>query len=80
MTGDIFLGDGLEKVELSIMDNEVPLLIGMGILGPDHASALIDCGGGYLMLPKLSSNIFQCWEMPSGHLAINVTTPAWWQR
>ncbi|CAK0898390.1 unnamed protein product [Prorocentrum cordatum] len=79
MTGDIFLGDGLENIELSIMDNEVPLLIGMDILGPDHASALIDCGNGYLMLPKLSSNIVQCRKMPSGHLAINVTTPTWWQ-
>ncbi|CAK0895853.1 unnamed protein product, partial [Prorocentrum cordatum] len=79
MTGDIFLGDGLEKVEISIMDNEVPLLIGMDLLGPDYASALIDCGNGYLMLPKLSSNIFQCWKMPSGHLAINATTSAWRQ-
>ncbi|CAK0866744.1 unnamed protein product [Prorocentrum cordatum] len=58
------------------MDSEKPLLIGMDILGPDYASALIDCGNGYLMLPELSSNIFQCPKMPSGQLTINVATPA----
>ncbi|CAK0814132.1 unnamed protein product [Prorocentrum cordatum] len=79
VTGDIFLGDGLENIEISIMDNEVSLLIGMDILGPACASALIDCGNGYIMLPKTSSNIFQCRKMSSGRLAINVTTPTWWQ-
>ena len=61
------------------MDNEVPLLIGMDILGPECASAMIDCGNGYLVLPQLSANIVQCRKMPSGHLAINVTSPTWWQ-
>ncbi|CAK0818064.1 unnamed protein product [Prorocentrum cordatum] len=79
MTGAIFLGDGHEKIEISIMDNEVPLLIGMDVLGPDHTNALIDCGNGYLMLPKISHHVFQCRKMPSGHLAINVTTPTRWQ-
>ncbi|CAK0844313.1 unnamed protein product, partial [Prorocentrum cordatum] len=79
MTGAIFLGDGQEKIEISIMDNEVPLLIGMDVLGSDHTNALIDCGNGYLMLPKISHHVFQCRKMPSGHLAINVTTPARWQ-
>ncbi|CAK0860660.1 unnamed protein product [Prorocentrum cordatum] len=79
MTGAIFLGDGQEKIEISIMDNEVPLLVGMDVLGPDHTNALIDCGNGYLMLPKISHHVFQCRKMPSGHLAINVTTPTWWQ-
>ncbi|CAK0846211.1 unnamed protein product [Prorocentrum cordatum] len=79
MTGAIFLGDDKEKIGISIMDNEVPLLIGMDVLGPDHTNALIDCGNGYLMLPKISHHVFQCRKMPNGHLAINVTTPTWWQ-
>ena len=77
--GNIFLGGGEETIEISVMDNEVPLLIGMDILGPECTSAMIDCGNGYLLPPKLSSNIFQCRKIPSGHLAINVTSPAWWQ-
>ena len=54
--GKIFLGGGEETIEISAMDNEVPLLIGMDILGPECTSAMIDWGNGYLVLSKLSSN------------------------
>ena len=80
MTGEIFLGGDKQTIEISVMDNDVPLLIGMDILGPECTSALIDCGNGYLMLPKISFHLFQCRRMPSGHLAINVTSPTWWQK
>ncbi|CAK0819608.1 unnamed protein product, partial [Prorocentrum cordatum] len=74
-----FEGDHSETVELSIVDYEMPLLIGMDLLGPDRTSALIDCGKGYLMMPKMSPHPFECQKMPSGHLAINVATPKWWE-
>ncbi|CAK0856560.1 unnamed protein product [Prorocentrum cordatum] len=76
--GNICLGSGQERIEISVMDDDALVLIGADILGPGHASALIDCGNGYLMLPKISNHIHQCRKMPSGHLAINVTTPTWW--
>ena len=79
MIGEIFLGGDKQALEISVMDNDVPLLIWMDILGPECTSALIDCGNGYLMLPKLSNNIYQCKRLGSGHLAINVTTPQWWE-
>ncbi|CAK0827878.1 unnamed protein product, partial [Prorocentrum cordatum] len=62
MAGDIFLEGGKGSVELSIMDNEVPLLIGIDILGVHRTSVVIDCGNGYVMLPKISPNLFQLSE------------------
>ena len=80
MTGEIFLGGDKQTIEISVMDNDVPLLIGMDILGPECTSALIDRGNGFLMLPKISFHVFQCRRLPSGHLAINVSSPMWWQK
>ena len=51
----------------------------MDLLGPDRTSALVDCRNGYVMLPKISPHLFQCRKMPSGHLAVNATTPKRWQ-
>ena len=39
MTGEIFLGGDKQTIEISVMDSDVPLLIGMDILGPKCASA-----------------------------------------
>ena len=80
MIGDIFLGGDRQTIEISVMDDDLPLLIGMDALGPECASALIDCGNGFLVPPKISFHIFQCRRLPSGHLAINVASPMWWQK
>ena len=78
VTGSIFLADTTLAVRLSVMDNMVPILLGMDVLA-DATGAILDCGNGYLGLPKICCDkVFYCEKLPSGHLAVNLTSPTWW--
>ena len=77
VTGEIFLGGELVKVNLSVMPNRVPILLGMDIL-TDLLKVVVDCGRNWIGLPTLGK-VFYCERLSSNHLAVNLSTPQWWK-
>ena len=78
VSGQAFLGPKLRDINLSVMPNRVPILLGMDIL-TDDLKVVVDCGRNWLGLPTLGNKIYYCERLSSKHLAINLSSPQWWK-
>ena len=78
VSGAAFLGPELRDIRLAVMSNRVPLLLGMDIL-TDDLQVVVDCGRNWLGLPTLGNKIYYCERLSSNHLAINLSSPQWWE-
>eukprot|EP00959_Pyramimonas_sp_CCMP1952_P099093 2071428-Pyramimonas_sp.AAC.1 len=79
VTGKAFLGPELRGLSLSVMDNRVPILLGVDIL-KDDLKVVVDCGRNWIGLPALGNAVYHCERPSSKRVAIDLLTPQrWWE-
>ncbi|CAK0809563.1 unnamed protein product [Prorocentrum cordatum] len=78
VSGRAYLGPELRDISLSVMANNVPILLGMDIL-TDALKVVVDCGRNWIGFPTLGNKVYYCERLSSKHLAINLSTPQWWR-
>ena len=77
MTIPGYLAGVPQDYKFSIMDARVPPLIGMDLMTP--WGAVVDTGHSLVCFVTVSTQLFACHRLASGHMAINLATPVWWQ-